>query len=178
MVKHNCSCPQFQRFCLANQCKMFENGKWVLRFKNAYDDPFRYFFTFENAFSIFLLFILWQMPRNNSSVAVIYQFNLVYLGLSEAAFVFEIARCYFSMQLYMTWYIRSFFGFTFLNIFCFFKYSCTNIFHRRSLYTFYFKVHTHISYYWLEPRLYHFHIYYADTFIVVSVLYIVWSGLN
>ena len=35
------------------------------------------------------------------------------------------------------WYIRSFFGFTFLNILYFFKYSCTNIFHRRSLDTFY-----------------------------------------
>ena len=42
------------------------------------------------------------------------------------------------MQLYMSWYIRSFFGFTFLNILYFFKYSCTNIFHRRSLYTFYY----------------------------------------
>ena len=31
------------------------------------------------------------------------------------------------MQLYMSWYIRSFFGFTFLNILYFFKYSCTNI---------------------------------------------------
>ena len=41
------------------------------------------------------------------------------------------------MQLYMFWYIRSFFGFTFLNIIYFFKYSRTNIFHRRSLYTFY-----------------------------------------
>ena len=41
------------------------------------------------------------------------------------------------MQLYMSWYIRSFFGFTFSDILYFFKYSCTNIFHRRSLYTFY-----------------------------------------
>ena len=41
------------------------------------------------------------------------------------------------MQLYMSWYIRSFFGFAFLNILYFFKYSCTNIFHGRSLYTFY-----------------------------------------
>ena len=41
------------------------------------------------------------------------------------------------MQLYMSWYIRSFFGFTFLNILYSFKYSCTNIFHRRSLYTYY-----------------------------------------
>ena len=32
---------------------------------------------------------------------------------------------------------RSFFCFTFLNILFFFKYSCTNIFHRRSLHTFY-----------------------------------------
>ena len=39
------------------------------------------------------------------------------------------------MQLYMSWYIRSFFGFTFLIILYFFKYSCTNIFHRCSLYT-------------------------------------------
>ena len=42
------------------------------------------------------------------------------------------------MQLYMSWYIRSFFGFTFLNILYFFKHSCTNIFHRRSLHTFYY----------------------------------------
>ena len=44
---------------------------------------------------------------------------------------------FWHMQLYMSWYIRSFSGFTFLNILYFFKYSCTNIFHRRSLYTFY-----------------------------------------
>ena len=44
---------------------------------------------------------------------------------------------FWHMQLYMSWYIRSFFGFTFLNILYFFKYSCTNIFHRHSLYTFY-----------------------------------------
>ena len=44
------------------------------------------------------------------------------------------------MQLYMSWYIRSFFGFTFLNIRYFFKYSCTNIFHRRSLYTFHWSL--------------------------------------
>ena len=42
------------------------------------------------------------------------------------------------MQLYMSWYIISFFGFIFTSwiFFIFFKYSCTNIFHRRSLYTF------------------------------------------
>ena len=44
---------------------------------------------------------------------------------------------FWHMQLYVSWYIKSFFGFTFLNILYFFKYSCTNIFHRRSLYTFY-----------------------------------------
>ena len=44
---------------------------------------------------------------------------------------------FWHMQLYMSWYIRSFFRFTFLNILDFFKYSCTNIFRRRSLYTFY-----------------------------------------
>ena len=43
---------------------------------------------------------------------------------------------FWHMQLYMSWYIRSFFGFTILNILYFFKYSCTNIFHRRNLYTF------------------------------------------
>ena len=42
---------------------------------------------------------------------------------------------FWHMQLYMSWYIRSFFGLNFLNILYFFKYSCTNIFHRRSLYT-------------------------------------------
>ena len=46
---------------------------------------------------------------------------------------------FWHMQLYMSWYIRSFFGFTFLNILYFFKYTCTNISHRRSLYTFYLK---------------------------------------
>ena len=35
---------------------------------------------------------------------------------------------FWHMQLYMSWFIRSFFGFTFLNILYFFKYSCTNIF--------------------------------------------------
>ena len=49
----------------------------------------------------------------------------------------NIQSLFWEMQLYMSWYIRSFFGFTFLNILYFFKYSCTNIFHRRSLYTFY-----------------------------------------
>ena len=44
---------------------------------------------------------------------------------------------FWHLQLYMSWYIRSFFGFTFFNILYFFKYSCTNIFHRHSLYTFY-----------------------------------------
>ena len=44
---------------------------------------------------------------------------------------------FWHMQLYMSWYIRSFFGFNFLNILYFFKYCYTNIFHRRSLYTFY-----------------------------------------
>ena len=44
---------------------------------------------------------------------------------------------FWHMQLYMSWYIRSFFGFTFFNILYFFKYSCASIFHRRSLYTFY-----------------------------------------
>ena len=47
---------------------------------------------------------------------------------------------FWHMQLYMSWYIRSCFGFTFLNIPYFFKYSCTNIFHRRSLYTFYYDI--------------------------------------
>ena len=52
--------------------------------------------------------------------------------------IYVIFLCVFwHMQLYMSWYIRSFFGITFLNILYFFKYSCTNIFHRRSLYTFY-----------------------------------------
>ena len=43
---------------------------------------------------------------------------------------------FWHMQLYMSWYIRSCFGFT-LYILYYFKHSCTNIFHRRSLFTFY-----------------------------------------
>ena len=61
---------------------------------------------------------------------------------------------FWHMQLYMSWYIRSFFGFTFLNILYFFKYSCTNIFHRRSLYTFYHNIgsQTHSSYHVLAKH--------------------------
>ena len=46
---------------------------------------------------------------------------------------------FWHMQLYMSWYIISFFWLYlyFLNILYFFKYSCTNIFHRRSLSTLY-----------------------------------------
>ena len=44
---------------------------------------------------------------------------------------------FWHMQLYMSWYIGWIFGFTFLNILYFFKYSSINIFHRRSFYTFY-----------------------------------------
>ena len=46
---------------------------------------------------------------------------------------------FWHMQLYMSWYIISFFWLYlyFLNILYFFKYSCANIFHRRSLCTFY-----------------------------------------
>ena len=64
----------------------------------------------------------------NNSWAV----DLTYWTINQYFFVF------WHMQLYMSWYIRSFFGFTFLNILYFFKYSCTNIFHRRSHYTLYF----------------------------------------
>ena len=46
---------------------------------------------------------------------------------------------FWHMQLYMSWYIRSFFGFTFLNCLYFFKYSSTNTFQRHSFYTFYAK---------------------------------------
>ena len=46
---------------------------------------------------------------------------------------------FWHMQLYMTWYIISFFWLYlyYLNILYFFKYSCTNIFHRHGLCTFY-----------------------------------------
>ena len=55
----------------------------------------------------------------------------------------------FDIRLYMSWYIRSFFGFTFLNILYFIKYSCINIFHRRSLYTFYSM--RYIIFFWNLP---------------------------
>ena len=65
----------------------------------------------------------------NASWAVGLTYWIVYLNF----FVFG------HMQLYMSWYIISFFWLYlyFLNILFFFKYSCTNIFHRRSLCTFY-----------------------------------------
>ena len=43
---------------------------------------------------------------------------------------------FWHMQLYVLMH-QIIFGFTFLNIIYFFKYSCTNIFHKRSLHTFY-----------------------------------------
>ena len=60
------------------------------------------------------------------------------LGYSAGEFqALQLIFCVFwHMQLYMSWYIREFFGFTFLNILYFFTYSCTNIFQRPSLYTF------------------------------------------
>ena len=45
---------------------------------------------------------------------------------SESYFV--CVCVFWHLQLYMSWYIIAFFGFTFLNILYFFKYSCTNIF--------------------------------------------------
>ena len=52
--------------------------------------------------------------------------------------VYLIFFVFWHMQLYMSWYIISFLAISFfLNSLYFFKYSCTNIFHRRSLYTFY-----------------------------------------
>ena len=44
------------------------------------------------------------------------------------------------MQLYMSWYIISFFGFTFLNIFIFSSTLVLTFSYRRNLYTFYWKV--------------------------------------
>ena len=53
---------------------------------------------------------------------------------------------YFDICKYMSWYIISLFDFIyFLNILYFFKYSCTNIFHRRSLCTFYYLLYTYLK---------------------------------
>ena len=79
---------------------------------------------------------------------------------------------FWHMQPYMSWYIRSFFGFTFLNILYFFKYFCTNIFHRRSLCTFYYIIFCHLLHtFWGKPGVcfhFYFAIYdeckYSDTF--------------
>ena len=47
---------------------------------------------------------------------------------------------FWHMQLYISWYIISFLALTLLLKYSnFFKYSCTNIFHRCSLYTFYWE---------------------------------------
>ena len=73
---------------------------------------------------------------------------------------------FWHMQLYMSWYIRSFFAFTFLNILYFFKYSSTNIFYRRNLYTCYMV--------WLTPYKHHPSdlMIYLGTF--VEVINIMW----
>ena len=64
----------------------------------------------------------------NTSWAVCSTYWIVYLHF----FVF------WHMQLYMSWYIISFLALSLLLKYSlFFKYSCTNIFHRRSLCTFY-----------------------------------------
>ena len=51
---------------------------------------------------------------------------------------------FWHMQLYMSWYIRSFFGFTFLNILYFSSTLVLTSFYRRSLYTFYCIILTEI----------------------------------
>ena len=89
---------------------------------------------------------------------------------------------FWHMQLHMYWYIRSFFGFTFLNILDFFKYSCTNIFHRRSLYTFYqwgryaanqdssyCVIYNHIS--WIQGLLPVFHISYNTNSLEILIYF-------
>ena len=57
------------------------------------------------------------------------------VGLTQ--WIMNLIFLCFDICNYMSWYIRSFFGFTFLNILYFLKYPCTNIFNRRSLYTLY-----------------------------------------
>ena len=70
---------------------------------------------------------------------------------------------FWHMQLYMSWYIISFFGFIFLNILYFFKNSCISVFHRRSLCTFYqqffwlkTKKNIKVSHYW--PNMWSKHV--------------------
>ena len=48
---------------------------------------------------------------------------------------------FWHMQLYMSWYIISFFGFTFLNIFIFSSTLVLTFSYRRNLYTFYICIH-------------------------------------
>ena len=74
---------------------------------------------------------------------------------------------FWHMQLYVSWYIRSFFGFTFLNILYFFKYSCTNIFHRRSLYT---------SYFYRRRRRHHRRYHHLGSLLYLSVSVMDHSG--
>ena len=67
--------------------------------------------------------------------------------------MFYIFFVFWHMQLYMSWYIRSIFDFTFLNIIYFFKYSYTSIFHRLSLYTFYGVVYLRNMILYLTPHI-------------------------
>ena len=75
--------------------------------------------------------------------------------------MYLILFVFWHMQLYMSWYIRSFFGFTFLNILYFFKYSCTYIFHGRSLYTFYAYIDIY-RYIWSNSHVIEHDIQYID----------------
>ena len=63
---------------------------------------------------------LWWDSNSNSKQQLGCRFDI--MDYESYFFVF------WHMQLYMSWYIISFFGFTLLNILHFFKYSCTNIF--------------------------------------------------
>ena len=70
------------------------------------------------------------------------------VGLTYWIVYLIIVHIFFHMQSYMSWYIISFFWLYlyFLIILNFFKYSCTNIFHRRSLCTFYYMAsNTHVD---------------------------------
>ena len=82
------------------------------------------------------------------------------------------------MQLYMSWYIISFFLALslFLQYSLFFKYPCISIFHRRSLYTFYYVTwnqyrQTNV---WLEGRK----IWWRHQMETFSTLLAFWAGTS
>ena len=88
---------------------------------------------------------------------------------------------FWHMQLYMSWYIISFFGFTFLNIFIFSSTLVLTFSYRRNLYTFYSSIKTVVCRYGDShmriPILVRWHLYIEMAPIIIWTIDLMWKQL-